>query len=97
MVEVSRKKGETAESMLRRFSRRIRQSGVLVRAKKGRYHAPKMSKGQRQQDTLRKLRASEQREYLLKIGKLEEELPYMQRRRRKTPSDQTLPSSKENN
>lgn len=37
MVEVKRKDNESFESMLRRFNRKIQQSGVLIRARKIRF------------------------------------------------------------
>ncbi len=45
MVEVKKKDGESFESLLRRFNRKIQQSGVLVRARKTRFfEAPKSKK-----------------------------------------------------
>lgn len=42
MVEVKRKDNESFESLLRRFNRKIQQSGVLIRARKIRFfEAPK--------------------------------------------------------
>ena len=38
MVEVKKKDGESFESMFRRFSRKIQQSGVLIRARKTRFY-----------------------------------------------------------
>ncbi len=37
MVEVKKKENESFESLLRRFNRKIQQSGVLVRARKIRF------------------------------------------------------------
>ncbi|MCL5009291.1 MAG: 30S ribosomal protein S21 [Patescibacteria group bacterium] len=37
MVEVKRKDNESFESLLRRFNRKIQQSGVLIRARKTRF------------------------------------------------------------
>lgn len=37
MVEVKRKDNESFESLLRRFNRKIQQSGVLIRARKIRF------------------------------------------------------------
>lgn len=42
MVEVKKKENESFESLLRRFNRKIQQSGVLIRARRIRfYEAPK--------------------------------------------------------
>lgn len=97
MVEVRRKKGESAESMMRRFTKKIKKSRVLVRAKKGRYYAPKVSENQRQVEALRKIRSHERYEYLKKIGKWEETTPYQKSaaRRKSAGAHTNLPSSKE--
>lgn len=73
MAEVKRKKGESFESLLRRFSRRMQESGKMLQAKKIRYH-----KRQKSKTTLRKsaLHRAEQRDkitYLLRSGKVKEE------------------------
>ncbi|HEX9503004.1 MAG TPA: 30S ribosomal protein S21, partial [Patescibacteria group bacterium] len=44
MVEVKRKDNESFESLLRRFNRKIQQSGVLVRARKIRFFEPTRSR-----------------------------------------------------
>lgn len=42
MVEVKRKENESFDSLLRRFNRKIQQSGVLIRARRIRFYvAPK--------------------------------------------------------
>jgi ribosomal protein S21 len=44
MIEVKRKERETSESLIRRFGRRVQQSGVLVRARKVRFRGEENSK-----------------------------------------------------
>jgi small subunit ribosomal protein S21 len=44
LVEVKRKENESFESLLRRFNRKIQQSGVLMRARKTRYYEPLKSR-----------------------------------------------------
>lgn len=44
MVEVKRKDNESFESLLRRFNRKIQQSGILVRARKTRFFEPGKSR-----------------------------------------------------
>lgn len=70
MVEVKRKDGESFESMLRRFNRKIQQSGVLVRARRIRYFAPAKSRNLLRVDALRRAINKEKREELKKLGKL---------------------------
>lgn len=83
MVEVKRKEGESPESLLRRFTKRVQQSGVLIRAKKNRfYERPKNRRAQREDATRRKT-IRDKKEYLRKIGKLEEyEKSFKKKRRR---------------
>ena len=72
MVEVRKRDNESTESLLRRFSKRVQQSGVLLRAKKRRfYEAPKNKRAMRS-DALRRKTIRDQREQLRKLGKLEE-------------------------
>lgn len=73
MVEVKRKKGESFEALLRRFSKRIQQSGRILQAKKIRFHESEKSKSALRDAALRRQYLSERREYLMKTGKLKEE------------------------
>ena len=82
MVEVKKKKGESFEAMLRRFSRRIQESGRMLQAKKIRFADTGKSKNAEREAALRRLFLSERREYLLKTGKLKEE-DFGNRRRRR--------------
>lgn len=72
MVEVRRKDGESVESLLRRFTKRVQQSGVLIRAKKARFYEPTKTKREVREDALRRKGIREKKEYLRKIGKLDE-------------------------
>jgi small subunit ribosomal protein S21 len=70
LVEVRKKDGESFESLLRRFNRKIQQSGVLVRARKTRFFEPARSRNLLREDALRRATAREKREELKKQGKL---------------------------
>lgn len=72
MVYVKRKDRETTASMLRRFSRRVQQSGILIRARKNRFYQPKASKRGLRARALRRLALSKERERLIKLGRLKE-------------------------
>ncbi len=72
MVEVKRKKGETFESMFRRFTGHVVKSGKLNEAKAKKYRYKKLSRNLRKQKTLIRLRLAEKREYLKRIGRLDE-------------------------
>ena len=72
MPEVKRKKGESFESMLRRFNRRIQQSGRMLQARKIRFFEPKKNKNAQKSSALRRKQISIKRDYLERIGQLPE-------------------------
>lgn len=50
MIQVTRKDSkESAENLLRRFTRKVQQSGVMAAAKKNQYFEKPMSKSERRQ------------------------------------------------
>lgn len=71
-VEVKRKPSESAENLLRRFRERLRRSRVLVQAKKSQFREKSLTKRKEKEAALRRERIKEKREYLRRIGKLEE-------------------------
>ncbi|MDP3985981.1 MAG: 30S ribosomal protein S21 [Candidatus Veblenbacteria bacterium] len=73
MIEVKRRDSESVESLLRRFSKRIQQSGVIVRTKKRRFFATPKTKREQREDALRRTAIRARREYLRKTGQLSEE------------------------
>lgn len=73
MAEIKRKRGETFESLLRRFHRKLQQSGKLIQSRKIRYHKRDKSRNMQRESALRRLEIRKEREYLRKIGKLPEE------------------------
>jgi ribosomal protein S21 len=73
VVDVKRRKGESFESLLRRFSRRIQQSGNMLEARKLRFYKKTPTKNRNQESALRRLEIKEDREYLIKAGKFVEE------------------------
>lgn len=70
MVEVKRKDNESFESLLRRFNRKIQQSGVLVRARRTRFYDPPKSRNLLRVAAKRRSENREKREELKKMGKL---------------------------
>ena len=81
MVDVKRKKGESFESLLRRFTRRVQTSGRLLQAKKVRFHAKAKNKNKVHADAIRRIKFRAEREHLLRTGQLTEEDLRPQRRR----------------
>lgn len=70
MVEVKRKEGESFESLLRRFNRKIQQSGVLIRARRIQFYDPPKSRNLLRESARRRKELAEEREALKKLGKL---------------------------
>ena len=73
MAEIRRKEHETMPAMLRRFTRSVQQSGVLLQARKTRFYLSKLTKLKVRERALRKIKATKERDRLEKLGKLEEE------------------------
>lgn len=76
MAEIKRKKGETFESFVRRFNRKLQQSGKLIQSRKIRFHERTKSRTKLRADALRRKGITEKREYLKKIGQLKDEVPF---------------------
>lgn len=72
MVQVKRKENESAGSLIRRFSKAIQQSGVLLSARKGRYYTKLKTKREKREGALKREETRKKIEKLKKLG-LEEE------------------------
>lgn len=73
MIEVKKKEKETSESLIRRFSRRVQQSGVLVHARKSRFRKDEKSKREKRNEALYKIKIRKEIDKLKKLGKFDEE------------------------
>ncbi len=73
MLEVKRKKGETFDSLLRRFQRRMQASGKTLQAKKVRFHVKDKNRNKRRASALRRIGKRELYVYLTKTGQLKEQ------------------------
>lgn len=73
MIEVKRKDNESTGSLLRRFSKRIQQSGLLLQARSSRFRDKDKSKTERRKSALRRNQVVAEKERLRKLGKLEDE------------------------
>lgn len=69
MVEVYKKKGETFESLLRRFKQKLQLSGKLLEAKKVRFKQKELNKTAKKRTALRRLELQKFYEELVKSGK----------------------------
>ncbi len=72
-IEVKKKDRETSESLIRRFSRRVQQSGVLLHARKSRFRKDEKSKREKREEALYKIKIRKEIEKLKKLGKFDEE------------------------
>jgi ribosomal protein S21 len=72
-VDVKRKKGETFESFLRRFNKRLMQSKTLPQVKTNAYNRPTHSRNMEKQIAVARKAYREKYEYMKKTGRLPEE------------------------
>lgn len=72
MIQVKRKDRETAEGLIRRFSRRVQQSGVLRRVRKLRFRQGEKSKDERRNEALYKVKIRKEIDRLKKMGRFDE-------------------------
>ena len=72
MIEVKKKDRETSESLTRRFSRRVQQTGVLVQARRSRFRADKKSKREKIAGAIYKEKVKKVVNKLKKMGKFDE-------------------------
>ena len=73
MIQVKRKEKETSESLIRRFSRRVQQSGVLRQVRKLRFHVEEPSREKRRAGALYKVKIRKEINRLKKLGKFDDE------------------------
>ncbi|MBI3671596.1 30S ribosomal protein S21 [Candidatus Azambacteria bacterium] len=72
MIEARRRDKESVGAFLRRFSRKVQQSHVLVKARKYRYLEPKKSKRKVKEAAIRRSKIASEKEMLYKLGKITE-------------------------
>lgn len=76
MIEVKKKDNESVGSLLRRFSRKVQQSGLLLQARSSRFQEREKSRTERRKSALRRNVLVAQKERDRKLGKLEEEFKF---------------------
>jgi ribosomal protein S21 len=81
VVDVKKKKGERFDSLLRRFNKRVIESGKVLQARKIRFHERNQNKRRVKERALRRLEIVDKREWLRKTGQLPEEMKRDGRRR----------------
>jgi len=70
VIEINKNTNESSSGLLRRFSRKVQEGGIIQKAKKGKYNERKESKVKVKKNTLRKLRRRKEIEKLRKLGKI---------------------------
>ncbi|MCK5085275.1 30S ribosomal protein S21 [Candidatus Parcubacteria bacterium] len=73
MIEVKKKDNESIGSLLRRFSKKVQQSGLLFQARNSRFRDKNQSRAERRKSALRRKEIVGEREKLRKLGKLEDD------------------------
>lgn len=69
-LEVKKQNRENNQSLLRRFSRGMQQSGILIRAKRGRFMQRVKSEDMKKKSALRREEKRKEYEKLKKLGEL---------------------------
>jgi ribosomal protein S21 len=73
MIEVKKKDRESSESLIRRFSRKVQQSGVLVQARKSRFRAEEKTRREVREGAMYRTKVKKIVDRLKKLGKFDEE------------------------
>ena len=73
MIEVKKKDRESSESLIRRFSRRVQQSGVLPQARKSRFRMEKKTRREMRQGAMYKEKVRKVVNKLKKMGKFDDQ------------------------
>lgn len=70
-LEITRENRETSQGLVRRFQKRVQQSGLLLRARKNRFKIRKKSEPMKKRAALRREELRKEYEKLTKLGKTE--------------------------
>ena len=71
-LEVRKKEKETSQNLIRRFTKRVQQSGVLLQARKNMFKRRQESDEKKKRAALRREELKKHYQTLKKLGKLEE-------------------------
>jgi len=71
-IEVTKNNNENDMSIIRRFTKRVRNAGILPRVRSIRYHNKANSKYIKKKDALKKIEKREEIKRLIKLGKIPE-------------------------
>jgi ribosomal protein S21 len=69
-LEAKKQERETTQGLVRRFTKRVQRSGILLRARKSRFHQRPKSRQMKKKAALRREKLKKEYEKLKKLGKL---------------------------
>ena len=67
-IEVKKQDREYSQALIRRFTKKVQRSGILLRARKNQFHKPLKSKGMKKKAALRRENLRSEYEKLRKLG-----------------------------
>ncbi len=70
-VEVKRRENESVGGLLRRFTRKIQRSGILIDIRSKQYRERSKSEYKERREALRRIAWQKEMAYLRKLGKIE--------------------------
>lgn len=70
-LEVKRKTKENVQSLIKRFTKAVQKSGILIRAREKMYKDRNLSEEKKKRKALRRVKMTEYYKRLEKLGKLE--------------------------
>ena len=73
--QIKRQERETNLSLVRRFTKRVKESGVLRAAKRARFKHRDLSKVKKKAATLRRIEKKQEHDKLFKLGKVSRDKP----------------------
>ncbi len=70
-LEVKKQERETAQNLIRRFTKRVQKSGILLKARKSRFYQRSKSHQMKKKAALRREKLKQEYKKLEKLGKIE--------------------------
>lgn len=70
-LEVKKQERETTQNLIRRFTKRVQKSGILLKARESRFYQRSKSRQMKKKEALRRERLKQEYKKLEKLGKIE--------------------------
>lgn len=71
MIEVKKNENESTAGLIKRFTKRIKESGILIRARDLRFRKRPKSNLREKREAIKRAQQKKQLDYLRKLGKIE--------------------------